>query len=73
MGKPPHKLSESEIHDWIEAQNAEYSVKSMYAELARRRVARVNRLSLATAIAAAAAAVASAIAAFLSDWRTTEI
>ncbi len=67
MGKPPHKLSESEILDWIDAQNVEYSVKSMYAELARRRVARVNLLSLATAIAAAAAAIASAIAAYLSN------
>ncbi|MDE0394362.1 MAG: hypothetical protein OYK82_06255 [Gammaproteobacteria bacterium] len=67
MGKPPHKLSESEILDWIEEQNTNYSVNSMYAELARRRAARVNRLSLVTAIAAAAAAIASAIAAYLSN------
>lgn len=64
MGEPPHNLSESEILDWIEAQNVQYSVNNMYAEIERRRARRMSRLSLATAIAAAVAAVASAIAAW---------
>ena len=58
--------ADSELIAWLESQNVECSVNDVLAELTRRRVGRVTRWTLLTAIAAAIAAVVSAAVAVAS-------